>query len=205
MQVKNELDQEHKQKVQDQEKEKEKDKVLSFADKVRMNMAGQSIKQKAILQADEDEFVPLDITEEDYQKIKDKKNAEKKKRGLLTRNSDPAQATGPRKFFSNTEKKSDKKEEENEEERKAREQKQNEQLQKQLEKEREMEERMQKEQAETTMAAKKVFSFRDAPREAPAEVRETRQEEPVRFGFQRGETKKEEAPVVYKSRFTSSK
>lgn len=68
-----------------------------------------------------------------------------------------------------------------------------------------MEERMQKEQAETTMAAKKVFSFRDAPREAPAEIKEPRQEEPVRFGFQRGEAKKEEAPVAYKSRFTSSK
>jgi len=65
-QVKNELDQEHKQKVNELEKEKEKDKVLSFADKVRMNMAGQSVKQKAILQADEDEFVSLDITEEDY-------------------------------------------------------------------------------------------------------------------------------------------
>jgi len=91
-------------------------------------------------------------------------------------------ANGPRKFFSNTERKSDKKEEEDEEERRAREQKANEQLQKQVEKEREMEERMQKEQAETAVTAKKVFSFRDAPRETPAEV-QPRQEEPVRFGF----------------------
>lgn len=128
-QVKNELDQEQKQKVQEYEKEKEKDKVLSFADKVRMNMAGQSVKQKAILQADEDEFVPLDITEEEYQKIKDKKNAEKKKRSAFTRNSEPAKTDGPRKFFSNTEKKAgEKKEEEDDESKKAREQKQNEQF-----------------------------------------------------------------------------
>ena len=68
-QVRNELEQKQRQKAQDLEKEKDKEKVLSFSERVRLNMAGHSVKQKNVLTADEDEFVSLDITEEEYKKI----------------------------------------------------------------------------------------------------------------------------------------
>lgn len=114
--------------------------MLSFSERVKMNLAGHSIKQKNVLTADEEEFVPLDMSEEEYQKIKEKKAAEKKKRQVLTRNSnEPAGPQGPRKFFSATA--VEKKSEENDEEKRAREQKQREMLQRQMEKERELEEK----------------------------------------------------------------
>lgn len=153
------------------------------------------------------------MTDEDYKKIKDKKNAEKKKMAFSRNNEMPLTQTGPRKFFSDgggavkIEKKSEEVERSEMEEKVIQEQKQREVFQRQVEKEREMEERMKGQEVED-VGQKKTFNFRDAPKQEISQVIVTeKEEEGPRLGFRRNEqvVEKDTVPAVYKSRFTSQK